>query len=186
MNEDIGKKTLTGREWITSDTHFFHRNIMRYCGRPWSDVTEMNKAMIDRWNSVVKTNDIVFHLGDFALCGTQAKAHILSQLSGHLIFVKGNHDSGRTSMLSCGCKEAYLQVEGRMIDGRTFVMSHIPKTDQFSSFDVQFVGHVHTAWAMLPPNVYNVGCDIWGFVPQRIDHVMSHASNRQLKFMQTP
>lgn len=52
--------------WFTSDTHFGHNNIMKFCQRPWKTVEEMDNALIQNWNSVVGENDIVFHLGDFA------------------------------------------------------------------------------------------------------------------------
>jgi calcineurin-like phosphoesterase family protein len=51
--------------WFTSDTHFGHNNILKFCKRPWNTVEEMDEALINNWNAVVGTNDIVFHLGDF-------------------------------------------------------------------------------------------------------------------------
>ena len=52
--------------WFTSDLHFGHQNIIKFCNRPWETVEEMDKALIENWNSVVGENDIVFDLGDFA------------------------------------------------------------------------------------------------------------------------
>ena len=53
--------------FFTADTHWGHRNIIRYCQRPFADVEEMNEALITNWNSTVGKDDIVFHLGDFAM-----------------------------------------------------------------------------------------------------------------------
>ena len=49
------------------DHHFFHKNILEYepIARPFASVEEMNEAMVERWNSVVKPYDKVYHLGDF-------------------------------------------------------------------------------------------------------------------------
>lgn len=55
--------------FFTSDTHFNHANIIRFCNRPFKDVEQMNETLIANWNRVVGTNDIVFHLGDFCLGG---------------------------------------------------------------------------------------------------------------------
>ena len=59
--------------YFTSDTHFQHGNIIKFCNRPYSNVEEMNNAIIENWNSVVGPNDIVFHLGDFAWSGSWHK-----------------------------------------------------------------------------------------------------------------
>ena len=52
--------------WLTSDLHFGHENIIRYCDRPFADVDAMNRALVDRWNEVVGDDDVVWVLGDFA------------------------------------------------------------------------------------------------------------------------
>ena len=51
--------------FFTSDTHFYHANIINFCKRPFANVETMNEALIENWNAVVGANDIVFHLGDF-------------------------------------------------------------------------------------------------------------------------
>lgn len=53
------------RVFFTSDTHFNHTNIIRFCNRPFKDVAHMNETIIANWNSVVGPDDIIFHLGDF-------------------------------------------------------------------------------------------------------------------------
>ena len=53
--------------FFTSDTHFFHNNIIKYTNRPFKNVNEMNEELIKRWNSVVPKDGIVFHLGDVSL-----------------------------------------------------------------------------------------------------------------------
>ena len=55
------------RTWITSDTHFFHNRIIQYEDRPFANAMEMNEQMIERWNSVVRKDDLVYHLGDVML-----------------------------------------------------------------------------------------------------------------------
>ena len=53
--------------FFTSDHHFYHSNIIKYCQRPFHSVEEMNEEMIRRWNSVVGVDDTVYYLGDFSL-----------------------------------------------------------------------------------------------------------------------
>ncbi len=78
--------------FVTADTHFSHRNIIKYCSRPYETVEEMNEGIIKIWNDTVTSEDYVFHLGDFAFLGKE-KACILSQrLNGKKFLVPGNHD----------------------------------------------------------------------------------------------
>ena len=76
--------------FVTSDEHFGHVNILKYCNRPFENVHEMNKAIIDRHNEVVDDNDTVIHAGDFTM-GRDAHRYI-SKLNGNHIFLEGSHD----------------------------------------------------------------------------------------------
>ena len=70
--------------FFTSDNHFGHGNIIKYCERPFSSVTEMDAEMIRRWNHAVKENDIVYHLGDFTLLNAKKAAEYFLQLNGKI------------------------------------------------------------------------------------------------------
>ena len=75
--------------WVTSDTHFLHENIIKYCDRPFKDKEEMTEALITTWNEQVGDDDLVIHLGDV----TFSKDYdVLSLLNGKKILVLGNHD----------------------------------------------------------------------------------------------
>ena len=47
--------------FFTSDQHFGHHNILRHSKRPFTNVTEMDAALIRNWNKVVGPDDIVYH-----------------------------------------------------------------------------------------------------------------------------
>jgi len=78
--------------WFTSDIHFNHKNIIKYCQRPWETVDEMNEALIANWNSVVKKDDTVFILGDIGFGSVTKTVELVSRLNGHKILLPGNHD----------------------------------------------------------------------------------------------
>ena len=99
------------RVFFTSDTHFNHTNIIRFCNRPFKDVAHMNETIIANWNSVVGPDDIIFHLGDFCLggsaewinvlifhlgdfClgGSAEWINVLNRLNGKIYLIAGNHD----------------------------------------------------------------------------------------------
>lgn len=78
--------------FFTSDLHFGHQNIIRYSNRPWETTKEMDKALIENWNSVIGKDDIVFDLGDFAFASSWRWKEILSRLNGRHYLILGNHD----------------------------------------------------------------------------------------------
>ena len=81
--------------WFTSDLHFWHKNICKYCNRPYDTIEEMNQAIVDNWNSVVKDDDTVFVLGDLGFCGIEKLRPLIAQLKGTIYVIQGNHDSDK-------------------------------------------------------------------------------------------
>jgi calcineurin-like phosphoesterase family protein len=79
--------------WFTSDTHFGHTKILEYEkeARPFNSVEQMNECLIDRWNSVVRPCDTVYHLGDF--CFGRRNIEIAAKLNGKKNLILGNHDT---------------------------------------------------------------------------------------------
>jgi calcineurin-like phosphoesterase family protein len=79
--------------WFTADFHLNHSNILRYCDRPFPNVEEMNQGILDQINRWVKTNDILYFLGDFCM-GSKARAvEFRRQIHCKTIFaLPGNHD----------------------------------------------------------------------------------------------
>lgn len=90
--------------WFTSDTHFYHYNIINFCNRfagiqglpiqLGRDEAKqvMNELLIQRWNEKIQKDDLVYHLGDFAFCGPRPACNILAQLNGIKHWIRGNHD----------------------------------------------------------------------------------------------
>lgn len=81
-------------KFIISDTHFYHAKTITHFepGRPFASLEEMNETMIDRWNSVVKPKDKVYHLGD-VFFGDISNFLLLSmRLNGRKRLIPGNHD----------------------------------------------------------------------------------------------
>ena len=77
--------------YFSSDHHFYHSNVIRYCSRPYSSVEEMNEALIANWNAVVKPEDEVIYLGDFSLAFRPVET-ITPRLNGRKLLIAGNHD----------------------------------------------------------------------------------------------
>jgi calcineurin-like phosphoesterase family protein len=80
--------------FFTGDTHFNHRNILRYCNRPFSDTEEMNEILIKGWNSRVGQDDVIYCLGDL---GMGQLGPILQRLNGEIYLIPGSHDKNWSS-----------------------------------------------------------------------------------------
>jgi calcineurin-like phosphoesterase family protein len=78
--------------WFTSDLHLCHNKIIEYDNRPFNSVEEMDATLIKNWNSVVKSEDLVYILGDFGFSSLPKIREILNQLKGQKVLILGNHD----------------------------------------------------------------------------------------------
>lgn len=77
--------------WLISDTHFGHKNIIKYQQRPESHEI----IMLSEWIKSVEEDDQILHLGDVFLGkqGNPARwASVLSRLPGEKFLILGNHD----------------------------------------------------------------------------------------------
>jgi calcineurin-like phosphoesterase family protein len=81
-------------QYVISDLHLGHRNIIHYCRRPFSSSDEMDEVLIRNWNCRVGPEDEVFYLGDLCHGKHAAPASdYLSRLNGRIHIIAGNHDA---------------------------------------------------------------------------------------------
>lgn len=76
--------------FFTADPHFGHENIIKYCSRPYKNVTEMDEALVKNWNDRVKPSDTVYLVGDAFF---KAGHRHLWRLQGTIHLILGNHDN---------------------------------------------------------------------------------------------
>lgn len=155
--------------FFTSDTHFYHKNIIRYCDRPFNSIEEMNEELINNWNNVVGPEDYVFHLGDFCFAGSDKWKDIISKLNGHIYLIKGNHDKISKAMESMFYYTSYeMYIE---IDKTKVYLNHYPFLSYAGAYKnvIQLFGHVHrnkgNRLKLLFPTQYNVGVDNNNYTP---------------------
>src|ERR1700722_17645565 len=79
-------------QWLTADLHLGHVNIIQYSNRPFSNVGEMNEAIVERWNETVGVNDRVLILGDVAMGRIDDTLKIAGRLNVFKVLLTGNHD----------------------------------------------------------------------------------------------
>ena len=139
--------------WLTADLHFGHKNISGYCNRPYASVAQMDEALATNWRQLVKPEDTVYVLGDLGF------SYEIPKLPGHIVLVRGNHDSAKQVDYWMRNRLIHEYVQGDLvIDGVR--LNHIPVFDG----KPMYCGHVHEKWRK-KDNCLNVGVDVWGYKP---------------------
>lgn len=137
------------KKWITSDLHFGHANIMKFCPVTrygFTDVADMREKMIAEWNKSVAPEDETFILGDFAFLPAKDAVEILRRLNGSKILIEGNHD--RKLLNDPAFRREFKEVHQYLRynhEGQLVIMMHYPiyEWDQMHRGAVHFYGHVH-------------------------------------------
>lgn len=166
--------------WVISDTHFNHANILDFRDdlgnkiRPFSSVQEMNEKIVDRWNSMVKPGDIVYHLGDVAFGSKEEFAPLWNKLHGSKRLVVGNHDD--IKWLSSGGFFKKISMWRQFIE-HGLVLTHVPinetglvrlKSGEKNQLLVNVHGHIHHNPS--PPGRYiNVSCEATSYYPRNLE-----------------
>lgn len=180
--------------WFTSDTHYDHVNVIKYCRRPFLkdaalgwidgnlDVEAMNETMIERWNAVVRPHAQVYHLGDVMLGPgytlLERLTKLRARLNGVITLILGNHDRSVNVYRNAGfdrvMRSAMLCNDPRV--GLVHMRHHPPR---INSGMFELCGHVHERWKRRD-GVINVGVDQWGFAPVHFETLVAMPSEDSL------
>ena len=151
--------------------HFGHKNIIKYSNRPFGSVEEMDTKMIERWNTVVKHDDRVYHLGDFCFRSQHEGQSILNRLNGKKHLILGNHDKVGRTLHGWEWIKDYHEM---YVDGQFIVLCHYAMRVWNRSHRGAWMlyGHSHGS---LPndPNAlsFDVGVDCHNYAPLNVGDV---------------
>ena len=165
--------------FFTSDTHFSHENIIKYCNRPFSSVEEMNETIITNWNNVITPNDTVFHLGDFGFGSTGNLAEIKYRLNGNIEFVCGSHDKNAKKLFF-----PYRLMLEIKIEDHPIVLCHYAMRTWKASYHGSWhlFGHSHGRLAVDNHTLaYDVGVDSNYYTPVSMDKIVDIMSRKEFK-----
>lgn len=163
--------------FLVSDTHFGHENactlFKRPDGsplRPFANAEEMNEVMVDRWNTFVKPNDKVYHLGDVVI--NRKHLHVMGRLNGSKVLIKGNHDIFKLK----DYLEYFKDVRAcHVMSGMIF--THIPiHKSSLGRFGCNIHGHLHADRVKkedgsIDPDYYCVSVEHTQFAPIALEDV---------------
>lgn len=158
------------RKFIISDTHFGHVNIIKLANRPFESVTQMDDYMIQKWNSVVRPNDEVWHLGDFShrVNDVDTLTKIFKSLNGRKSLIAGNHDAAALGLPWVDVSYQYVGKLGPL----TVHMHHYPLREWQGYYRgaVHLHGHVHGTLEDLPGSM-DCGVERLSYTPIDVEEV---------------
>lgn len=174
--------------YIISDTHFNHSRILEFTDekgkkiREFQDVHEMNEKMIYEWNSTVRDNDHVIHLGDVIFGNPDEYHHILNRLNGQKSLILGNHDYDASYF-----KDHFKTIRSSLrfeIDDMTLFFSHYPTVKECFIYDdkktFNIHGHIHEK-KMNDPVYENMCVEHLQYRPLNIDILLDYLKHKNME-----
>lgn len=169
--------------FFTSDAHFGHEKIIKYCKRPFNSIEEMDSVLIDNWNSKIgKKGDSVYFLGDFTLGNKIQAQKYFSQLNGkiYVISTKNHHDRGwlKKNVIYRSKTNKIVEILPPIFEMKYFsryiVTCHFPMLswNKSSHGSYHFHGHSHGN-VMDFSGFFDVGVDCWNFFPVTFEEIVS-------------
>lgn len=178
--------------YFTSDTHFFHEAILRFCPdtRDGDTPEEMSEILIQNWNKLVKPQDIVYHTGDFSFGGKGKLRSLVGRLNGQIHITWGNHDH----MLRKSEEFATMFVSRDYqkhvkVGEHRFILSHYPMAEWWDCHQgtIHVHGHLHgnkeNVGYQQQFKIFDCGVDTRGdklMLPYHIDEVLEVVKNRDI------
>lgn len=168
------------RTLFTADSHFGHRTIIKPTmarPRPFASIEEHDEALIAAWNAVVRPDDLVWHLGDFAYkCDVVYAASVRARLNGRIRLVRGNHDALAERLEWDGpivdVQRVFVQDPG-MAEIRKLWCSHYAHRSWPHAWhgDLHLYGHSHGTLPGTRTSL-DVGVDCWNWAPVRLEEIL--------------
>lgn len=167
-----------GSIFFISDTHLHHVNFLHFRNetgkliRPFADVATMNEHIIERWNSVVKDGDKIYHLGDVSFRYGRELAEVMSRLRGKKRLLVGNHDRIKGTNLCDWFEKVELW---RIFKDEQIICSHVPLHQEvFRHASVNVHGHMHENF-LDDPQYINVCVERVSYVPVELSELAARA-----------
>lgn len=168
--------------WFTSDTHFRHANIIKYCNRPFESVKEMDETLIENWNKVVGPKDTVWHLGDFMFerRSPDKIKEYADRLNGKIHLILGNHDQFHLCR-GAGCFESINEQRQIKHEGQKITLNHYSMRVWNCSHHGawQLYGHSHGSLPDIGGLTFDVGVDAQEYRPVHFDEIAKAMKTRE-------
>lgn len=168
--------------FFTSDLHLGHKNVISYDNRPFKDIEEHDEALINNWNSVVGIDDVVYFLGDIALCNPSKAMYYVHRLNGTIHWILGNHDSSSlVKHLKCRMSsvQEYLDVT---VEDTRLVLFHYPIGSWRGVHRgvIHLHGHCHGSYKHSRGKMMDVGTNCTKYTPISLEAVKAIMNKKDI------
>ncbi|KQO61863.1 metallophosphoesterase [Methylobacterium sp. Leaf88] len=173
--------------FFVADTHVGHPFVISEKAarpRPFASIQEHDETLVALWNAVVRPEDTVWHLGDFAhKCSEQYALKIFRRLNGRKLLIRGNHDgvSERLPWAEPVRDVARIHVPDPAGGTVGIWLSHYAHRvwDHSHRGDIHLYGHSHGS---LPGTAAStdVGVDCWGYAPVTLERIRERLAENAL------
>ena len=177
--------------FFASDLHIGHPLLARLRGFTWA--REMNEGLVARWNARVGRGDMVYCLGDIAVCGKREAKRWLDQLNGKIHLIRGNHDK-----VACkpGVRERFESIQDVLalrihapdfcakvgVPGKELPiwLSHYSHLSWPSSVygSLHFYGHSHGKLTHPSARAVDLSVEDWDLTPATLEEIVERIASR--------
>jgi calcineurin-like phosphoesterase family protein len=172
--------------FFTSDQHFGHANVIKFCNRPFKDVDDMQERLIENHNSVVRPGDLVYMLGDMFWRTTSLERALMIKirLNGQHYYINGNHEE---LFKNKSLRDQFIWIKERETihpaGYQYIVLDHFAGKvwNKSHSGSYQLYGHSHNELDKNPDTSLlscDVGVDSWDYKPVSIEQVKEKMDKR--------
>lgn len=180
-----------GKIYVTSDLHLCHDKEFLYEKRGFTNIWDMNTAILQNWNNIVNPEDDVYLLGDVMLNNNKIGLNILKNLKGKIHIICGNHDTAARIESYKNCWNVVEVCYGLPLKYKKwhFFLSHYPtltaNMDDGKAIQqhiINLCGHSHTQdrWADWEKGtIYHVELDAHNNTPVLIDDIIEDLKNKE-------
>ena len=172
IKEELVNAIKNQQAYFWSDTHFFHKNIIKYTGRPFDETGDMNYKMRGEWEKL-NFNDWLIHGGDVSFGDVNLSIEYLSNLPGKKLLVYGNHDFFKNEK---GFRDTKAFDYGTMcfdfeLDGIQYWVTHYPIRDSLLPEKVINIhGHVHEK--KISDKHRNISVEMTNYKPIKLEQML--------------
>lgn len=179
--------------WFTSDLHFGHQKEFLWGPRGFKSSLEHDEAIICNWNSVIKSDDNVYVLGDLMLGDNEYGINCINKLTGNIHVILGNHDSETRITLyleKCPNIIEITYAKEIKINKNYFFLCHYPTVTANYDDDkpwakhlINLHGHTHfkDKFYNNNPYMYNVALDAHNNYPIEITEIIENIREKKMQ-----